>query len=128
MNREPTWRSRPTVRVRSGSTEFLAVLDSGASHTVMRFDTFEKISSSSKEEISGTGISLTTASNHSLATKGTFLVKFDIEGLGRVTHPVIVVEQLTWPLLLRYDVKAIYGAKVYSGRSTVSWDWEGARR
>ncbi len=36
VNGEPTWRSRPTVRVRSGSTEFLALLDSGASHTVMR--------------------------------------------------------------------------------------------
>ncbi len=48
--------------------------------------------------------------------------------LGRVTHPVIVVEQLAWPLLLGYDTMAIYGAKVDAGRSTVKWDWEGARR
>ncbi len=97
VNGEPTWRSRPTVRVRSGSTEFLALMDSGASQTVMRFDTFLKISGSNKEEISGTGIGLTTANDQPLATKGTFLVKLDVEGLGRITHPVFVVEKLAWP-------------------------------
>ena len=56
------------------------------------------------------------------------MVKIDVEGLGRVTHPVIVVENLTWPLLLGYDALAIYGAKIDAGRGTVSWDWEGARR
>ncbi len=103
-------------------------MDSGASHTVMRFDTFEKISSSNKEEISGTGIGLTTANDQPLATKGTFLVKLDVEGLGRITHHVIVVEQLAWPLLLGYDALAIYRAKIDAGRGTVSWDWEGAWR
>ncbi len=77
----------------------------------MRFDTFLKISSSNKEEISSTGIGLTTANDHPLATKGTFLVKLDMEGLGRITHPVIAVEKLAWPLLLGYDALAIYGAK-----------------
>ncbi len=128
VNGEPTWRSRPTVRVRSGSTEFLALVDSGALHTVMRFDTFLKISSSNKEEISGTGIGLTTANDQPLTTKGTFLVKMDVEGLGRITHPVIVVEKLACPLLLGYDAMAIYGAKIDARRGTVSWDWEGARR
>ena len=128
VNGEPTWRSRPTVRVRSGSTEFLALVDSGASHTVMRFDTFQKISGSNKEEISSTGIRLTTANDQPLATKGTFLVKLDVEGLGRITHPVIVVEKLAWPLLLGYDALAIYGAKIDAGRGTVSWECEGARR
>ncbi len=123
VNGEPTWRSQPTVRVRSGSTEFLALVDSGASHTVMRFDTFLKISSCNKEEISGTGIGLTTANDQPLATKGTFLVKLDVEGLGRITHLVIVVEKLAWPLLLGYDALAIYGAKIDAGRGTVSWDW-----
>ncbi len=33
VNGEPSWRSRPTVRVWSGSTEFLALVDSGASHS-----------------------------------------------------------------------------------------------
>ncbi len=127
VNGEQTWRSRPTVRVRSGSTEFLALADSGASHTVMRFDTFQKISSSNKE-ISDTGIGLTPANDQPLARKGTFLVKLDAEGLGRITHHVIVVEQLAWPLLLGYDALAIYGAKIDAGRGTVSWDWEGARR
>ncbi len=94
----------------------------------MRFDTFQKISDANKEEISGTGISLTTANDQPLATKGTFLVKRDVEGLGRITHPVIVVEKLAWPLLLGYDALAIYGAKIDAGRGTVSWDWEGARR
>ncbi len=51
----------------------------------------------------------------------------DIEGLGRITHPVIVVERLAWPLLLGYDAMAIYGTKVVAGRSIVTWDWEGAR-
>ncbi len=127
-NGEPTWRSRPTVRVRSGSTEFLALLDSGASHTVMRFDTFYKISSSHKEEIGGRGIGQKTANDQPLATKGTFLIKLDVEGLGRITHHVIVVEQLAWPLLLGYDAMAIYGAKIDARRSTITWDWEGARR
>ena len=70
---------------------------SRASHTVMRFDAFQN---SNKEEISGTGIGLTTANNQPLATKGTFPVKLDVEGLGRITNPVIVVEKLVWPLLL----------------------------
>ncbi len=87
-------------------------MDSGASRTVMRFDTFLKISSSNKEEISGTGIGLTTANDEPLATKGTFLVKLDVERLNRITHPVIVVEKLAWPLLLGYDSVAIYGAKI----------------
>ncbi len=128
VNGEPTWRSRPTVKVRSGSTEFLALLDSGASHTVMWYDTFQKISSSSKEEIRGRGIGLTTANDQPLATKGTFLIKLDVEGLGRITHHVIVVEQLAWPLLIGYDAMAIYGAKIDAGRSTITWDWEGAQR
>ncbi len=55
-------------------------------------DTFDKILGSQKEEIGGTGISLSTANDEPLATKGTFLVKMDIEGLGRITHLVIVVE------------------------------------
>ncbi len=97
VNGELTWRSRPTVRVRLGSTEFLALVVSRASHTVMRFDAFQN---SNKEEISGTGIGLTTANNQPLATKGTFPVKLDVEGLGRITNPVIVVEKLVWPLLL----------------------------
>ncbi len=75
-------------------------------------------------EISGTGIGLTTTLNQPLATKGTFLAKFDIKGLGQVTHPVIVLEQLVWPLLLGYGNMAIYGAKVDAGRSVVSWDWK----
>ncbi len=87
------------------------MLDSGASHTVMRFNTFQKIFSSNKEEISGTGIGLTTALNQPLATKGTFLVKVDVEGPGRITLHVIVVEQLAWPLLLDYDAMAIYGPR-----------------
>ncbi len=103
-------------------------MDSGASHTVMRFDTFQNISNSNKEEISGTGIGLTTVNDQPLATKGTFLVKLDGEGLGRITHHVIVVEQLVWPLLLGYDALVIYGAKIDAGRGTVSWDWEGAQR
>ncbi len=103
-------------------------MDSGASHTVMRHDIFEKISGSNKEEISGTDIGLTTASNQPLSTKGNFLFKIDIKGLGRITHPVIVVEQFVWPLLLGYDVIAIYRAKVDAGRSAVTWDWEGARK
>ncbi len=103
-------------------------MDSGASHTVMRRDTFEKISSSNKEEIGGTGIGLTTANDQPLATAGTFLVKLDIEGLGRITHPVVVVEKLAWPLLLGYGVMSIYGAKLDAGRTIVTWDWEGARK
>ncbi len=94
----------------------------------MRFDTFQKISGSNKEEISGTGIGLTTANDQPLATKGTFLVKMDVEGLGRITHHVIVVDQLAWPLLLGYNAMAIYGAKIDAKRGTVSWDWEGAWR
>ncbi len=94
----------------------------------MRNDIFEKIYGANKEEISSTGIGLTTASNQPLAIKGTFLVKMDIKGLGRVTHLVIVVEHLAWPLFMGYDVMAIYGAKVDAGRNAVSWDWEGARR
>ncbi len=39
-----------------------------------------------------------------------------------------MVEQLTWPLLLGYDAMAIYAAKIDAGRSTITWDWEGARR
>ncbi len=74
----------------------------------MRNDIFDKISGLNKEEISFTSISLTTANNQPLAMKGTFLVKMEIEGLGRITHPVIVVEQLAWPLLLSYDTMAIY--------------------
>ncbi len=124
---EPTWRPRPTVRVRSSTTEFLALVDSGASHTVMRRDTFYKISGSNKE-ISGTGIGLTTANDQPLATGGTFLAKLDIKRLGRITNPVIVVEELAWPLLLGYDVMAIYGAKLDAGRTVVTWDREGARR
>ncbi len=111
-----------------GQYEFLALVDSGASHMVMRFNTFQSISSSNKEEISGTGIGLTTANDQPLATKGTFLVKLDVEGLGRITHPVIVVEKLAWPLLLGFVALAIYEAKIDAGRGTVSWDWEGARR
>ncbi len=118
----------PTVRVRSGKSEFLALVDSGASRTVMRRDTFEKISGSNKEEVGSTGIDLTTANDQPLATAGTFLVKLDIEGLGRITHPVVVVEKLAWPLLLGYDVMAIYGAKLDAGRTVVTWDWEGARK
>ncbi len=102
-------------------------MDSGASHTVMRNDIFNKISGQNKEEISGTGIGLTTASDPPMATEGTYLVKMDIEGLSRITHSVKVVEQLAWPLLLGYDAMAIYGAKVDAGRSTVTWDWEGAK-
>ena len=94
----------------------------------MRFNTFEKISSSNKEEISGTGIGLTTAWNQPLATKGTLLVKMEKEGLGIITYHIIVVEQLVWPLRLGYDAMAIYGAKIDAGRSTVSGDREGARR
>ncbi len=74
----------------------------------MQLNTFQKISSSNKEEISGTGICLTTANDLPLAMKGTFLVKLDVEGLGRITHHVIVVEQLAWPLLLGYNALAIY--------------------
>ena len=55
-------------------------------------------------------------------------MKLDVEGLGRITHPVIVVETLAWPLLLGYDTLAIYEAKLDAGRGTVSWDWKGARR
>ncbi len=55
-------------------------------------------------------------------------MKLDVEGLGRITHHVIVVEELAWPLLVGYDAMAIYGAKIDAGRGTVSWDWEGARR
>ena len=89
----------------------------------MQRDTFDKISGSSKEKIGSTGIiSLTTANDQPLATTGTFLVKLDIEGLGRVTHPVIVVEKLAWPLLLGYDMMAIYGAKLDVGRTVVTWD------
>ncbi len=72
VNGEPTWRSRPTVRVRSGSTEFLALVDSGASHSVMRFNTFQKFSASNKEEISGTGIGLTTANDQPWHLRGHF--------------------------------------------------------
>ncbi len=120
--------TRLAVRVRSGTTEFLALVDSGVPHTVMRRDTFEKISCSNKEEVGSTGISLTTANDEPLATAGTFLVKLDIEGLGRITHPVVIVEKLAWPLLLNYDVMAIYGAKLDAGRMVVTWDWEGARK
>ncbi len=94
----------------------------------MRNCTFDQISNASREEIGGPGINITTASNQPLATKGTFLVKLDIEGLGRVTHSVIVVKHLVWPLLLGYDAMAIHGVKVDAGRSTVTWDCEGARR
>ncbi len=76
INGEPSWRSRPTVRVRAGTTEFLALVDSGASHTVMRRDTFDNISGSNKEEISGTGVGLKTANDQLFATNGTFLVKW----------------------------------------------------
>ncbi len=74
------------------------------------------------------GIGLTTANDQPLATKGTFLIKLDVEGLGRITHHVIVVEQLAWPLLLCYDAMAIYGAKIDAGRSTITWDCKGARQ
>ncbi len=56
------------------------------------------------------------------------MVKLDVEGLDRITHPVIVVGTLAWPLLLGYDALAIYGAKLDAGRGTVSWDCKGARR
>ncbi len=52
----------------------------------------------------------------------------DIEGLGRITHPVIVVEQLAWPLLLGYNAMAIHRAKGDAGCSTVTWDLERARK
>ncbi len=52
----------------------------------------------------------------------------EVEGLGRITDPVTVVEDLAWPLLLGYDAMAIYGAQVDAGRGTVTWDFEGARR
>ncbi len=55
-------------------------------------------------------------------------MNLDVEGLGRITQHVIVVEEPVWPLLLGYDDLAIYGAKIDAGRGTVSWDWEGARR
>ena len=86
----------------------------------MSNDIFNKISGPNKEEISGTGIGLTTANDQPLATKGTFLVKMDIEGLGRITYPVIVVEQLAWSLLFGYDTIVIYRATVDTGRSTVT--------
>ncbi len=106
----------------------MATLDSGVPHAVIRNDIFDKISGPNKEELSGTGICLTMANDQPLATKGTFLVNMNIEGLGRITHPVIVVEQLVWHLLLGYNAMAIYGAKVDASHSTVTWDWEGARR
>ncbi len=80
-------------------------MDSGASHRVMRFDTFQKISDSNTEEISGKGIGLATANDQPLAMKGTFLVMLNVEGLGRITHPAIVVETLAWPLLLGYGLR-----------------------
>ncbi len=94
----------------------------------MRQDIFDKISSSNKEEIWDTGIGLTTATNQPLSTIWTFLIKMDIQDLGRITHPVIVVEQLVWPLLLGFDTMALHRAKVEAGHSTVTLDLEGDRR
>ncbi len=48
----------------------------------------------------------------------------DIEGPGRITHQVIVVEKLVWPLLLGYEAMAIFEGKVDAGRKTVTLDWE----
>lgn len=94
----------------------------------MRQDTFEKISPANKEELNGTGVGLRAANKQPLISKGTFLIKMEVEGLGRITHPVTVVEELAWPLLLGYDAMAIYGAKMDAGRGTVTWDYEGARK
>ncbi len=46
-------------------------MDSGASHTVMRQDTFDKTSNASKEEINGTGVGLQAANKQPLILKGT---------------------------------------------------------
>ncbi len=54
--------------------EFMALLDSDASHTVLRKDTFTKISHNNIEELGGSGVSLNTVSNQPLASGTAFIL------------------------------------------------------
>ena len=60
----------------------------------MRCDTFDNISGSNKEETNGTDVGLKTSNDQLLAINGTFLVNMDMERFGRITHPVMVVENI----------------------------------
>ena len=64
---------------------------------------------------------LTGATKHPLDIVGVFKNRMIVPDLGAISPVVIVVRNISWPLILGMDLLQIYGANVDAHTMQVSW-------
>ncbi len=121
-------RTRPTLLVQLGRTTIEALVDTGASATVINAKTFAQVPDKDKVRLDthANQLGLTGAMKHPLEILGVYKVQMTIPVLGAVSPVVIVVRNISWPLILGMDLLQIYGVNIDAQSMHVTWTPAGA--
>ncbi len=116
-------RTRPTLLVQLGRTTIEALVDTGASATVINTKTFAQVADKDKVRLDthADQLGLTGATKHPLEITGVYKIRMNIPEISAVSSVVIVVRNISWPLILGMDLLQIYGANVDARNMHVTW-------
>ncbi len=119
---------KPTLLVQLGRIHIEALVDTGASATVINKKTFSQVPDKDKVrlDIHGNQLGLTGATKHPLDIVGVFKIRMIVPDLGGILPVVIVVRNIYWPLILGMGLLQIYRAYVHAGTIQVAWALAGA--
>ncbi len=103
-------------------------MDTGASATVINAKTFAQVPDKDKVRLDthANQLGLTGAMKHPLEILGVYKVQMTIPVLGAVSPVVIVVRNISWPLILGMDLLQIYGVNIDAQSMHVTWTPAGA--
>ncbi len=111
-----------------GRIHIEALVDTGASATVINESTFSQVPDKDKVRLDtyGDQLGLTGATKHPLDIAGVYKIRMTVPELGTISPVVIVVKNISWPLILGMDLLQIYGANVDTRTMKVTWAPAGA--
>ncbi len=114
--------------VKLGRIHIEALVDTGASATVINKITFAQVPDKDKIRLDtyGNQLGLTGATKHPLDIVGEFKIRMAVPELGTISPVVVIVGNISWPLVLGMNLIQIYGANVDARTMQVTWAPAGA--
>ncbi len=115
-------------RQQLGRIHIEALVDTGAGATVTNGKAFAQVPEKDKVRlvINGNQLGLTGAMKHPLDIVGVFKIKMVVPDVCTISPVVIVVRNISLPLILGMDLLQIYGANVDARTMQVTWAPTGA--
>ena len=91
-----------------------ALVDTGGSATVINAKTFAQVADKDKVRLDthADQLGLTAAAKHPLEIMGVYKIRMNIPEISTVSSVVIVVRNISWPLILGMGLLQIYGANI----------------